>query len=574
MSDKASLQEDSQPISADLQFINSGYRLVSDDAAFADCVLAWTKKLAKAEAEDSDPSIDDDALVSGYINGVQGLLEKLNSPKEPNPIDEAVSEIDAAAMVITPQGIVVAANVDARQRFDAVQGQKNRLKWLDPVSSSDFQAVVTSTQTLTNQPSQHAIVRTSNERHSRGMAEVYALPIRNGESHYIVIRALETKWAPAVDIALKQAFNLTAAEREVARGLYETRDTAQIAGLRKTTSQTIRTQIRTILRKTDTTSQVDLIRLIGLLNARASHGLRSKHLAWRDPWGNYRILRGPNGKQIAYSWTGDEHGVPAVLIHGSIQGYLLGDAIEHRLKSEGIRLYAVIRPGFGDSDSCSETNSLEEQADAIGWLVDQLGLQGSPAIGLGNGCASLYYLAAKRPNLFSRLLVTGLVKPYSNESIARFTPTQRVTIKLLRYAPKTSVTLAKICYRYVQQKGANWYLAHGWNDVPEAKETLANPDIIPFIRNACELTLTANVRDYLQEMQTQWNLDPEIIEKVACPVSHLHGEFDRSVTVEEAAELAGKMPNFTSEEVPDAGYFLPYEKPEFFAERIVKAVLG
>ena len=572
MAESRSVSPDSKTTSGDLQFINSGYRLVSDDKAFTDCMSAWARKIAKLEAASLTTSLDDDRLVSDYVIGVQGLLDNLIDPNEIDPVDEAVNEVDAAAMVVTPRGIVVSANAEAQQRFYAVQGQVNHFDWLDPVSLSDFDAVRDSAQVATDQ--KNAVVRTCDEQGTRGLAEVYTLAAESPGQHYIVIRALETRWASAVDVILKDAFNMTAAEREVSRALYETRDTAQIARTRKTTPQTIRTQIRTILRKTETTSQVDLIRLIGLLNARASHGQLHKQSVWQDPWRNYRVLRRPDGKRLAYSWTGAEQGVPALIVHGAAQGYLLGRQIENRLKQAGIRLYAVIRPGFADSESCPKSDFLSQQADAIEWLVDRLGIQGAPAIGIGNGSASLFCLAARRPGLFSRLLVTGLLRPYSEETIGRFSSTQKVLIKLLRYAPRTSETLARVCYRYVQQKGVDWYLAHGWKDVPQVQQTFENPEIMPLIRKACELTLTANVRDYLREMLIQWDMEPGILEAVTCPVSHLHGTHDRSVTAEEATELAAKLQNFASEEVPGAGYFLPYEKPQLFADRIVKTVLG
>lgn len=572
MTEANSVSPDPETTSGDLHFISSGYRLVGDDKAFADCILAWTRKIAKVEAASATPSLDEDGLVKGYIEDIQDLLDKLIDPKEINPVDRAVSEVSAAAMVVTPRGIVVAANAAAKERFHATKGQLNRFAWLDPVSASDFDAVRDSAQAMTNH--KNAVVRTCDERNANGLAEVYTLPAEDCGQHHLVIRALETHWAPAVDVILKDAFKMTAAEREVSRALYETRDTAQIAKTRNTTPQTIRTQIRTILRKTETSSQVDLIRLIGLLNARASHGQLREKAAWQDPWKNYRIIRRPDGKRLAFSWTGAKNGVPALIVHGTAQGYCLGEQVENRLKSAGICLYAVIRPGFADSESCPATDFLSQQADAIGWFIDTLDLQGVPAIGIGNGSASLYYLAAKRPGLLSRLLVTGLLKPYSEQSIDRFTPTQKVLIKLLRYAPKTSETLGRVCYRYVQQKGVDWYLDRGWNDVPEVRKTFENPEIMPYIRSGCELTLTTDVRGYLREALTQWDLNPKIVESVSCPIFHMHGKHDRSVTVEEAAELEKKLHNFTSEEVPDAGYFLPYEKPELFADRIVKTVLG
>ena len=558
--------------SIDLQVLESSYRFVSDDSAFEDCLVAWSKKLAKAETENSISPVDNDRFVKGHLLGLRGLLDKLGGPKQANAIVEAVSEIDAPAMVVTPRGIVATLNAEAYERFGAIQGQGNRLEWLDPVSVPDFESVRASAQGQGNR--HHAIVRTYDENGVHGIAEVYTLPSNGEENRFIAVRALETLWSTAVDDTLKNAFNLTLAEREVARALYEMRDTTQIAASRNTTLQTIRTQVRTILGKTETASQVDLVRMLGLLNARASHGRRAEQVAWRDPWENQHTLQYPDGKRLAYSWTGAENGVPALIVHGATQGYLLGEQIENRLKEAGVRLYAIIRPGFSESDSYPHSDFQTLQSDAVSWLLDELGLHGIPAIGLGNGSIPLFHLAAERPGLFSRLLVTGLLQPYSGETLARLSPTQRTLARFVRFAPKTAETMARVGDRYIQQKGADWYLARGWNGVPEVEETLANPEIMPLIRNACELTLTAGTWDFVREMQSQWNIDPAVYASVACRVHHLRGEHDRSVTATHVKKVAGQAPNFSSELVQGAGYFLPYEKPGLFADRLIQTVLG
>ena len=51
----------------DLQVLESSYRFVSDDSAFDDCLIAWSKKLAKAEAENSISPVDNDRFVKDHL---------------------------------------------------------------------------------------------------------------------------------------------------------------------------------------------------------------------------------------------------------------------------------------------------------------------------------------------------------------------------------------------------------------------------------------------------------------------------------------------------------------------------
>ncbi len=391
---------------------------------------------------------------------------------------------------------------------------------------------------------------------------------------FVAIRALETSWSERVDLILEEAFGLTKAERHVAKLLLECREVSQVTTLRGTSMHTTRTQLRTIMDKTDTSSQVDLMRLLGLLAARASHGSRGEHDKWRDPWGHQKILVRPNGRAIGYSWTGAKDGTPALLVHGAVQGYLLGPEIEQRLMRKNIRLYALVRPGFGPSASDPNCDFIKDQVDAIDWLLNHLDLGPIPAIGLGNGSPPLLQLAATRPDAFSGLLIMGLLYPFGPAQLSRLSPVQRALANFVRRAPRAAEVFAKISDRYIRQKGVDWYLRHGWGDVPEVQATLADPDALPLIRNACELTISSSTSDFVREMQCQWKIDPACYRKVACPVHHIHGQFDRSVSKKEADHFASLSPGFSTECIEGAGYFLPYEKPALFADRLTKAILS
>ena len=557
--------------SNDLDLVATSYCFVSDDSAFHEMLAAWSRKL-DVIAGGGLGSAEEDRLMGGPLRGLSALAERIAKPASRSAVEETVSEVDAPAMVMTTRGTVVTMNGGALDRFGARQGQANAMEWLDPLSKDDFASVAASAG-IPNQ-GRHAIVRTLIDNDQRGFAEVYTVESAPAASCFIAVRALETQWSDSIDTMLQRAFDLTLAERSVARCLYETRDIADVARRRQTSLTTTRTQLRAILAKTDTASQVDLIRLLGLLAARASHGRRGRQDRWRDPWGNEEIIDRPDGRKLAFSWTGAPDGDPALLVHGSVQGYILGPRIEERLIREGVRLFAITRPGFGSSQSDPTVDFADDQTEAIDCLIGKLGFGPIPAIGLGNGSLPLLRLASQTGNRFTRLFVMGLLCSFTDRGLSRLSPVQRALAEFVQFAPRTAELFAKVSDRYVRNQGVDWYLARGWGDVPEVQATLTDPEIIPLIRNACELTLSGTTFDFVREMRTQWHADPADYRNISCPVHHIHGAFDRSVSQEEATSFAALADHFTTEQIPGAGYFLPYEKPDVYADRLIATVKG
>jgi DNA-binding CsgD family transcriptional regulator len=68
------------------------------------------------------------------------------------------------------------------------------------------------------------------------------------------------------EIGLTSLYGLTAAESEVARLLLDGRSVDQISDIRRTARETTRNQIKSILSKTGTSRQLDLVRLATLIS--------------------------------------------------------------------------------------------------------------------------------------------------------------------------------------------------------------------------------------------------------------------------------------------------------------------
>ncbi|WP_299329726.1 alpha/beta fold hydrolase [Parasphingopyxis sp.] len=564
---------DPSELAVDLEIVANSYRLASDEGAFHDLLAAWEKKLSIAESRKPDATqIDPGGVVSKHLHRAREVIAKLHTAPREDALDEAVSAVASAAIVLTPRCIVAAANAAAGIEFAATQGKHNSLEWIDPTSIDDFKAVQRSASNHGNR--RHAIIWTIDPQGERGLAEAYVLEPIEGHASYIVVRSLETGWASEIDTVLEQAFGLTQAEREVAKLLHETCDSGRIADRRETSIQTVRTQVREILDKTGTNSQVELIRLLGLLSARASHGERSENDRWRDPWGHEQILIMPNGNRLAYSWTGSSRGQPAVLIHGNTLGYILGERIERDIREARIKLYAISRPGFGRSQSDRSVEPFAEHCDAIEWFMDRLELSQVTGIALGSGSPMLLAVAARRPDLFSRLLITGMLLPFDAEQLANLTFNQRIMFNLARTAPRAAELIAAAGARHIYQKGPDWFLQYGWGKVPAAQRAIKDPEIAPIIRNACLLTMSGGPVQFVRELRRAWFDYRAGMKRIQCPVHHIKGVYDRSVSAQKAKAFAAQSELFSTETFDDAGYFLPYERPDIFSDRLIRSVKG
>jgi pimeloyl-ACP methyl ester carboxylesterase len=83
-------------------------------------------------------------------------------------------------------------------------------------------------------------------------------------------------------------------------------------------------------------------------------------------------------------------------------------------------VYAPDTPGFGESDGPTEAPLIEDYADAMEELVDQLGLTAFDILGYHTGALTGTELALRRPNAARRLLLIGLPVLTKEETDAFF----------------------------------------------------------------------------------------------------------------------------------------------------------
>jgi pimeloyl-ACP methyl ester carboxylesterase len=118
----------------------------------------------------------------------------------------------------------------------------------------------------------------------------------------------------------------------------------------------------------------------------------------------------PDRRTLAVEVSGDPHGKPVLLLHGT-PGSRLGQAPRSALLSwMGIRLITYDRPGYGDSDRLPGRRIVDGAAD-VAAVADALGLKQFGIVGRSGGAPHAMACAALLPERVTRTAVLVSLAP-------------------------------------------------------------------------------------------------------------------------------------------------------------------
>ena len=548
---------------ADIDIIEASFRCVTDASAFDDMVAAWDRRLAGIDGGHISPASDE--ALSQRLSVINDLMARFAIEQTAEDrIERMVSEVSAAAFVMSASGGVIAANPQAEKWFDVLRGGQFSSQALDVAAASELEAVRRSCITPSNR--QHAILRIDTPSDETALAEAFVLDLPDQDEGVVVVRVLELPWNDSISRQLSEAFGLTAAEVEISRLLMSHCDTARIADVRGASVLTVRTQLRSIFAKTGTATQVDLVRLLALLCARA-HQLRPAIPAhWQDPLRREQTFIDPEGRRVAYSWMGAAGGVPAILVHAAAVGYLLPPVAQSILAERGIQLFTISRPGFGNSDPARDLGPIEAGARAIGALQSHLGIGTCLGVGFSSAIIPLVRYASRETIRMPRLLGVGGCMPL--EEIDNQPIFQRTFFKLVQHAPWAASLCARAAYHVIRIRGAEWYLRQVYAESPVDLAILNRTDMLPLLRSTADMQFAQGVEaaeDELKLLLARWH---EELHDAGPHITMLHGVDDRFYTVGQVENFAARHAILDTELVENAADLIAFQHPALVAHRI------
>jgi DNA-binding CsgD family transcriptional regulator len=227
--------------------------------------------------------------VFSHIRRALGLTLDLQPQKMVDPaIEGALDVFDTACCLMGPGGRLLFANSAARALLDGhcgLIGRQDRLVVQDSASDADLQ-VALSRATNSEAPWSERAPSEIALRTPAGEGPLVAIIVPLGRENVFLSAGAIRAAVYLVDAAvrplgaterarLRTVFALTEAEAAITARLIEGQSVKEIADQRGTSEQTVRTQIKLILEKTQSARQVDLLRLQRLFAARTGDRLPS-----------------------------------------------------------------------------------------------------------------------------------------------------------------------------------------------------------------------------------------------------------------------------------------------------------
>ena len=559
--------------------VDQVYATVLEPGRYDELMAAWERHIADAireldgpEAAGRAPS-DRDEIERHFLNAFT-ILERLGRPLEDRRPIEALVEADPRpAMLLGSGGRIVAANGAAAELFGTAAGQS--LAAL-PVDADGMRQIREALARMGAEPPGRllAVARAFSARD--GSAFIVALtraPARDGEAALGLLGVADLAWNDRIGAVLRQAFGLSEAECEIARSLMAGASARDIAEARKSSIETVRTQMKAVLRKTEAHSQGELIRMTAAL-AQFDMGGDGRIMArGRRASALFDVLR-RGSRKLVYTRIGAPQGRLVLFVHGMLDGYAAPLFNREVLAARNINLIVPARPGFGGSDHDGEAEGAPERfaADAEA-LLDHLGIARCPVLGHLSGALYAYAIAARvGPRITHILNVSGTVPVTSSAQISALAPRQRIVAYTTKYAPRFSRLILRAAVALIDSGGHHAFMKALYESAVADWPVAQRADVLPHLSDGYDFMVAQGYKAFEIDARLLMQDWSRHVAPVAQPVTLLHGPHDPAVPVWSVREFAGRYPNIDLCEVEGAGRLIFFARPDLVLDALEAAL--
>ncbi|MFM7332967.1 MAG: helix-turn-helix transcriptional regulator, partial [Tabrizicola sp.] len=394
-------------------------------------------------------------------------------------------------------------------------------------------------------------------------------PVAGGAARPLaLVVSTELVWPEGFAATVQEAFGLTAAEVEIVRGVTLGLPLRDIAEARGRSLETVRTQVRSVLAKTETHSQAELVRVVlglmdvalaplgGVATAPVRGGLEPRPL---------REMRGTDGRRLTWIEFGDPGGLPVLYMHLDF-GLMRWPATAERVAAaRGLRVIVPVRAGYGKTEPFLKgTDHLAGVTRDYAAVIDRLGLKGAMVIPLGADLRYALNLANTRPDLVRGVVGAACQLPIRTPAqYERMDKWQRFILANARHAPKVLPFLVQAGFSLARRLGKDAFFRQVNGGSAADMETFARPEVKAAMLEGSDICLAAKWSAHAAftaeciGSEKDWSA---VVRAVRVPVLLLQGDQDPQSPVQTIRELAADYPQLEVRFLPGSGQLL------FFAE--------
>lgn len=470
-------------------------------------------------------------------------------------------------MVLNDRGAVVAANEPARNAFGLYPGGSIRQMPLDAPDLAGF-ADRLAAVALAAEPCDDILQLSLAGRSRPVLMHLRTLATGREQRHALVVSS-EQLWQDAAGGVLERVFGLTAAEIALVRQLSAGDSVQEIARAGGRSEGTIRVQLHSVLGKTGTHTQGELVRLATLLlqavsfDAARTRPARGDSAAARDRRpGHVRLA---DGRRLAVLQYGDPAGRPVLWLQSQLGLFQPTVSGERELLRRKLRVVVPIRAGYGPSDPAPPGRDVLELAvDDLEELLGQARIDRCPVVTTYSDIRIALTLARRAPARVERVVAVAAVFPIREPGqFRRLDANSRFYKVMLRYAPRLVPFIVRAWHANIRRSGLHASMRHVFRESPADSRAFADPEIADALMSAYGLIVApgapaqaAFCADALR-FEERWPAD---LGNVACPVTLIHGEDDRIGPWETVLDYCATYPSWRPVGFPGEGQLVGFTR--------------
>src|SRR6056297_769453 len=523
------------------------YDVALDPSRYEALLDHWESAIGplRAQADFQSPQFLDDPLIEGHFERASTFLDRVDTGDETKEIEAILAPFDrVAAFVLDRSQQICAANATAKTLMGLHTGKALRDL---PINPEDIEAVRRTLRGLfSDGPEDSAILRVRSVQKGNFMVLRLQICATRDGTPLVLAASNEVGWPDGFRHILRKAFDLPGAEADVVRGLVACCSVTEIAQQRGRSVDTIRAQIKSILAKTETHSQVELVRLalsmmdMVSLTVEAAPGLRvvsrgSGTLQERE----FRSLVTPDGRRLDYLILGDPDGSPMLYLpldYGLVRWPAPAEAEATR---RGIRVIVPIRAGYGQSDAVPKAADYDTALVKDTLLVlDAEKAASCPILSLGGDSYYATTLVLAAPDRFTALIACAGVLPLTRrEQYERMEKWHRFILAGAKYTPHLLPFMVKAGFLLAQRIGKRGFIHAVFGNSEADIATFEDREVFEAIVTGSEVALSdthsAHVdfsRQVLGRQKLDWSDDINAL-RDTLPVIFLNGTQDPQIPI-------------------------------------------
>jgi pimeloyl-ACP methyl ester carboxylesterase/DNA-binding CsgD family transcriptional regulator len=548
------------------QIVDRLYEVALDPIRLEDLLEVWEGRIGPHRTGPLEAAIQiEDAEIEAHLRRATVFLDRFEATRGEGAYRSVLEDIPRSAAFLSDGGPLIAAfNRPAEVAFGLREGA--RLEDL-PFEAPDID-----------------LLRGQIRRMARGQAEkVVTLRMRSAatggpvivrigavesDSPLVLVMSTELVWPEGFAQTVQEAFGLTAAEVEIVQGITLGQPVREIAGARGRSPETVRTQLRSILSKTETHSQSELVRVVlglmdvALMPTEGAAPLPRTHGLAEVP---FRQIRAADGRRLEFIEFGSPTGAPVLYMHLDYGLIRWPATAERAAQLRGLRIICPVRAGYGRTDL--HPRGIDHVAGvARDYLavLDHLGITRCAIICLGADLRFALQVAQDRAGLVSGILGCAAQLPLRTAAqYDRMDKWQRFILANARYAPKVLPFLVQAGFSLARRLGKEKFFAQVNGGSPADMAAFARAEVREAVLEGSEVCLGA--KQSAHEAFTRECISSErdwsaLVRGVQVPVVLLQGDQDPQTPVQTIRELMAEYPRLDVTFLPGTGQLL------FFAE--------